>query len=115
MIITLTLIRLKATIYPCPETADGRKEMLSGVHIRIDELQTVLDKSINLRRSLLSKSSTQLNTWFCKIKKMKAIYHTMNMFKFDQKSAIAECWMPLNETGRIKAILDNETVIYHLQ
>lgn len=100
---------LKATIYPCPETQSERKEMLSGVNSRLDELHTVLDQSITLRRSLLINSSSNINTWFCKVKKMKAIYHTMNMFKYDQKSAIAECWIPVNESGRIKLLLDSET------
>lgn len=100
---------LKATIYPCPETQSERKEMLTGVNSRLDELHTVLDQSISLRRSLLINSSSSLNTWFCKVKKMKAIYHTMNMFKFDKKSVIAECWIPINETTRIKSVLDNET------
>ncbi len=83
--------------------------MLKGVNSRIDELHTVLDQSISLRRSLLVKSASYLNTWSCKVRKMKAIYHTMNMFKFDQKSVIAECWLPVNESARIKSILDYET------
>lgn len=100
---------LKATIYPCPETAPERKEMLTGVNARLDELHTVLDQSIQLRRSLLVKAASNVNTWFCKIRKMKAIYHTMNMFKFDQKSVIAECWIPLKDRARIKMVLDTET------
>ena len=83
--------------------------MLSGVNARLDDLHTVLDQSIHLRRSLLQKAATSVHTWFCKIRKMKAIYHTMNMFKFDQKSVIAECWIPLKDRTRIKVVLDNET------
>jgi V-type H+-transporting ATPase subunit a len=84
--------------------------MLRGINSRLDELQTVLDQSNHLRKTLLKKASLNLNTWFCKVRKVKAIYHHMNMFKFDQKSAIAECWIPVDEANRIKRVLDNETV-----
>lgn len=100
----------KATVYPCPETQQERREMLNGVTSRLDELYTVLDQSLNLRKSLLFNASKQLNTWNCKVKKMKAIFHTLNMFKSDQKSMIAEGWIPVSETTRIKEVLDRETV-----
>lgn len=99
----------KATIYPCPETPNERREMLNGVTLRLEELKTVLDQSLVLRRTLLVNSSKNLKTWFCKVKKMKAIYHVLNMFKFDQKSMIAECWIPNSEIPRIRDILDRET------
>jgi len=101
--------RFKATIYPCPETLVERREMLNGVIARLDELKTVLDQSLALRKSLLLTASQHLRTWFCKVRKMKAIYHTLNMFKFDQKSMIAECWIPSNEIPKIKDALDKET------
>jgi V-type H+-transporting ATPase subunit a len=83
--------------------------MLKGVTMRLDELRTVLDQSLSLRKSLLLSASEHLRTWIYKSKKMKAIYHTMNMFSFDQKSIIAECWAPLSEIPRIKDALDKET------
>ena len=107
---TLFIQRFKATIYPCPETPNERKDMLNGVSMRLDELKTVLEQSLSLRKSILVNSSANLKTWFCKVKKMKGIYHTLNMFKFDQKSMIAECWIPNAEIIRIKDVLDKETV-----
>lgn len=99
----------KATIYPCSETQEERREMLRGVSMRIDELNTVLSQSLALRKSLLVSSSENLKTWFYKVKKMKAIYHTMNMFSYDQRSIIAECWIPDSEIPRIRDALDKET------
>ena len=87
--------------------------MLNGVSMRLDELKTVLDQSLNLRKSLLVNSAANLRTWFCKVKKMKAVYHTLNMFRFDQKSMIAESWIPNSEIPRIRDILDTETVNYY--
>ena len=85
--------------------------MLMGVESRIAELSTVLDQSLKLRKSLLINASKNLITWSCTVKKMKAIFHTMNMFKSDPKSMIAECWVPVSEIPRIKEILDRETVL----
>jgi V-type H+-transporting ATPase subunit a len=85
--------------------------MLNGVTMRLDELNTVLEQSLNLRKTLLINSSTNLKTWTVKVKKMKGIYHTLNMFRSDQKSMIAECWIPTSEIVRIKDVLDSETVI----
>jgi V-type H+-transporting ATPase subunit a len=105
------IFSLSATIYPCPETYQERQEMLKGVNLRINELQTVLDQSLKLCNSILENASLNLKNWFCQIRKMKAIYHTMNMFKFDKKSVIAECWIPVNEAPKVKEVLDSETVI----
>lgn len=33
--------RFRASLYPCPETPQERKEMLAGVNSRIDDLQMV--------------------------------------------------------------------------
>lgn len=100
----------KATIYPCPETLKERREMIDGLSVRLNELKTVLDQSLNLRRSILVNGAKNLKTWFAQVHKMKAIYHTLNMFSHDQKSIIAECWAPKNEIGRIRETLDMETV-----
>lgn len=82
--------------------------------MRLDELKTVLDQSLNLRKTLLINASQTLKTWYSQVRKMKAIYHTMNMFNYDQKSIIAECWAPLSEIPRIKDALDKETVNFIL-
>ena len=102
----------KATIYPCPETASERREMGLGVMTRLEELKTVLDQSLTLRKSLLKNAAQNLKTWFCRVRKMKAIYHTMNLFNLEvnQKCLIAECWAPVSELTRIKLALDKGTV-----
>lgn len=103
---------LHATIYPCPDTAAERREMSFGVMTRLEELRTVLDQSLNLRKTLLRNSSVNLRTWIYRVRKMKAIYHTMNLFNIEvnQKCLIAECWAPVNELSRIKLALDKGTV-----
>ena len=36
-----SVFRFRATLYPCPETPQERKEMLAGVNARIEDLQMV--------------------------------------------------------------------------
>ena len=84
--------------------------MLNGVNQRLDELKTVLDQSLSLRHTLLVNASDNIRTWYAQARKMKAIYHTMNKFQYDQKSAIAECWAPVSEIRRIRDTLDKESV-----
>lgn len=41
-------VRFRASLYPCPETPQERKEMASGVSTRIDDLQMVYLISVDL-------------------------------------------------------------------
>jgi V-type H+-transporting ATPase subunit a len=87
-----------------------------GVMTRIEELKTVLDQSLNLRKSLLKNAAQNLKTWSTKVFKMKSVYHTMNLFNLEvnQKCLIAECWAPINELTRIKLALDKGTVSFDM-
>lgn len=38
---SLPTFSFRATLYPCPETPQERKEMLAGVNARIEDLQMV--------------------------------------------------------------------------
>ena len=41
MISVFTVFRFRATLYPCPETQQERREMAIGVMTRIEDLNTV--------------------------------------------------------------------------
>ena len=45
----------------------------------------VLARSTALRRGVLTEVSFKLNTWMESTKKMKAVYHVMNLLKTDAK------------------------------
>jgi V-type H+-transporting ATPase subunit a len=102
----------KATSYPCPENAKERKEMSDAISIRIQELKNVLDQSLGLRYNLLQNAAASLRLWFGRVRKMKAIYHTMNLFNIEinQKCLIAECWAPVKSSSAIRGALDRGTV-----
>ena len=64
------------------------------------------------RRRLFASAALNLSTWLIKVRKLKAIYHTLNMFNFDVTSRclIGECWCPADELGDIRLALQRGTV-----
>ncbi|XP_037802746.1 V-type proton ATPase 116 kDa subunit a1-like isoform X1 [Penaeus monodon] len=101
----------RATMYPCPEASAERKEMAQGVKGRLDDLTTVLSQTTDHRRRVLAAAAKHLRTWFIKVRKIKAIYHTLNMLNLDvtNKCLIAECWIPTSDLGVINDALRKGT------
>lgn len=101
----------RATIYPCPETPQERKEMLAGVNARIDDLQMVLNQTVDHRQRVLQAAAKTIRVWFIKVRKMKAIYHTLNLCNIDvtQKCLIAEVWCPVSDMDSIQFALRRGT------
>lgn len=100
-----------ATLYPCPETQTERREMAIGVMTRIEDLNTVLGQTQDHRHRVLVAAAKNIKVWFIKVRKIKAIYHTLNMFNLDvtQKCLIAECWCPVADLDRIQHALRRGT------
>ncbi|KAK4306422.1 hypothetical protein Pmani_021752 [Petrolisthes manimaculis] len=101
----------RGTMYPCPDTAAERKEMGEGVKGRLDDLTTVLTQTTDHRHRMLAGAAKHLRTWFIKVRKIKAIYHALNMLNLDvtNKCLIAECWIPTPDLGRIQEALRKGT------
>ena len=57
---------------------------------------------------LITTGARSLKLWFTKVRKIKAIYHCLNLFSFDvtQKALVAECWMPEHDIPLIQAALN---------
>jgi len=101
-----------ATLYPCPETPAERREMSLGVMTRIEDLTTVLSQTTDHRHRVLVAAAKSIKNWFIKVRKIKAIYHTLNLFNLDvtQKCLIAECWIPVADLEQIHSALRRGTV-----
>ncbi|KAM9749217.1 V-type proton ATPase 116 kDa subunit a 1 isoform 6-T7 [Dama dama] len=101
----------RASLYPCPETPQERKEMASGVNTRIDDLQMVLNQTEDHRQRVLQAAAKNIRVWFIKVRKMKAIYHTLNQCNIDvtQKCLIAEVWCPVTDLDSIQFALRRGT------
>ena len=101
----------RATLYPCPDQAADRREMAVGVMQRLEDLNTVLGQTNDHRHRVLVAAAKNIKIWFVKVRKIKAIYHTLNMFNLDvtQKCLIAECWIPTADIEAIQLALRRGT------
>ncbi|CAK9799058.1 V-type proton ATPase 116 kDa subunit a 1 [Anthophora plagiata] len=101
----------RATLYPCPEAPADRREMAMGVMTRIEDLNTVLGQTQDHRHRVLVAAAKNIKNWFVKVRKIKAIYHTLNLFNLDvtQKCLIAECWVPVLDIEIIQLALRRGT------
>uniref|UniRef100_UPI00359018C4 V-type proton ATPase 116 kDa subunit a 1-like isoform X6 n=1 Tax=Myxine glutinosa TaxID=7769 RepID=UPI00359018C4 len=101
----------RATLYPCPETSQERGEMETGVTSRIEDLQTVLSQTEDHRQRMLASAAQNIRLWTIKMRKMKAIYHTLNLCNIDvtQKCLIAEVWCPVADMDSIQFALRRGT------
>ncbi|XP_021113283.1 V-type proton ATPase 116 kDa subunit a isoform X3 [Heterocephalus glaber] len=83
-------------VYPYPNTAEECKEIQEGLNVRIQDLYTVLYKTEDYLRQVLCKAAESVYSHAIQVRKMKAIYHTLNMCSFDvtNKCLIAEVWCP---------------------
>merc|ERR1719167_1081731 len=101
----------RATLYPCPDQAADRREMAVGVMQRLEALNPVLGQTNDHRHRVLVAAAKNIKVWFIKVRKIKAIYHTLNMFNLDvtQKCLIAECWIPRLDMEAIQLALRRGT------
>ena len=87
-----------------------------GVMTRLEDLKVVLKQTQDHRLRILFETSKTLRTWQIKLTKIKAIYHTMNMFNNDlaRKCFIAECWTPNSQIDRVQLALRKGSVSFSL-
>lgn len=77
----------------------------------------VLGQTQDHRHRVLVAAAKNIKNWFIKVVKIKAIYHTLNLFNLDvtQKCLIAECWVPLLDIETIQLALRRGTVSWNSQ
>ncbi|XP_032165688.1 V-type proton ATPase 116 kDa subunit a isoform X3 [Mustela erminea] len=96
-------------VYPYPNTAEERKEIQEGLNTRIQDLYTVLHKTEDYLRQVLCKAAESVYSHVIQVKKMKAIYHMLNMCSFDvtNKCLIAEVWCPEADLHDLRRALED--------
>ncbi|XP_063000449.1 V-type proton ATPase 116 kDa subunit a 2 [Elgaria multicarinata webbii] len=95
-------------IYPYPSTPEERRIVMEGLQVRIQDLHVVLHKTEDYLRQVLCKASESIYTWDVQVKKMKAIYHVLNLCSFDvtNKCLIAEVWCPVADLPNMRRALE---------
>ncbi|XP_054279427.1 V-type proton ATPase 116 kDa subunit a 1 isoform X2 [Macrosteles quadrilineatus] len=96
-----------ASFYPCPSTSAERNDMVKGVKARLEDLNLVLNQTKDHRQRVLVTVAKELHNWSVMVRKMKAIYHTLNLFNMDvtKKCLIGECWVPVKDLPTVKEAL----------
>ncbi|KAI4459103.1 vacuolar proton atpase [Holotrichia oblita] len=101
-----------ASIYSCPNISQEREEMLKNVRTQIEDVTLVLNQTKDHRQRVLVGVAKELQNWTVMVRKMKAIYHTLNMFNMDvtKKCLIGECWVPVTDIPVVqKALADGSS------
>ncbi|XP_034953779.1 V-type proton ATPase 116 kDa subunit a 2 isoform X2 [Zootoca vivipara] len=95
-------------VYPYPSTPEERRTVMEGLQVRIQDLHMVLHKTEDYLRQVLCKASESIYTWDVQVKKMKAIYHVLNLCSFDvtNKCLIAEVWCPVADLPNMRRALE---------
>ncbi|XP_049625162.1 V-type proton ATPase 116 kDa subunit a 2 [Suncus etruscus] len=96
-------------VYPYPNTVEERREIQEGLSTRIQDLYTVLYKTEDYLRQVLSKAAESVYGHVVQVRKMKAIYHMLNMCSFDvtNKCLIAEVWCPEADLPSLRQALED--------
>ncbi|NWU06003.1 VPP2 ATPase, partial [Cephalopterus ornatus] len=95
-------------VYPYPNNTEERRAVVEGLNVRIQDLTTVLNKTEEYLYQVLCKASESIYTWVIQVKKMKAIYHVLNLCSFDvtKKCLIAEVWCPVADLQSLRQALE---------
>lgn len=103
-----------ASFYPCPSSYAERQDMVKGVKARLEDLNLVLNQTKDHRQRVLATVAKELHNWTVMVRKMKAIYHTLNLFNMDvtKKCLIGECWVPVKDLAFVrKALADGGNAV----
>ncbi|GAB0092176.1 V-type proton ATPase subunit a [Sergentomyia squamirostris] len=103
-----------ASLYPCPVEQEERNEMLQDVRVRIEDMKMVMNQTKDHRQRVLAEVAKGLPIWTAMICKMKAIYHTLNMFSIDLSNncLVGECWIPVQDIQLVqKALYDGSSAV----
>lgn len=75
----------------------------------------VLNQTEDHRQRVLVSVAKELPSWNIMVRKMKAIYHTLNMFNMDvtKKCLIGECWVPVSDLPVVHNALVDGGVSYN--
>lgn len=101
----------RASTFPCPIDFDERNDMSKGVRTRLEDMTVILNRTKDHRHNSLLHVAKELPNWLIMIRKMKAVYYTLNLFSTDtsQKCLIGECWVPINDLSKLQQILTEES------
>lgn len=102
----------RATLYPCPETITERRDVAASIKVRIDDLNTILQRSQTHRNRVLKTVAMNIKCWIKMVLKIKATYVTLNMFDLEpqKRFLVAEGWLPTVFSEELRQAFERGTV-----
>ena len=107
-------------LYPCPMSSSERVSVLTQLVAKRSDLEEVLQQT-SLQLELFMKDVRhRCEQWRINIRKMRSIYHTLNMLSKDvtHKYLVGQCWIPQakmdsveNELKKLNSTSDSTFVI----
>jgi V-type H+-transporting ATPase subunit a len=94
-----------AVLYDVPDDKETRDKNLQDVNSRLSDIKKVLDQTRQTRIDQLNEIQKDIDDWSILVRKEKSVYGQMNLFKNEQKSLIAEGWVPTNKIDEIRSTL----------
>ncbi|XP_051213637.1 V-type proton ATPase subunit a3 [Lolium perenne] len=100
-----------ANRYPFPEDLAKQLHTIQEVSGKVSELKVTVEIGLAHRDSILKNIGSEFEQWNNRLKKEKAIYHTLNMFSLDvtKKCLVAEGWSPVFATSKVQDALHRAT------
>ncbi|XP_010531458.1 PREDICTED: V-type proton ATPase subunit a2 [Tarenaya hassleriana] len=101
-----------ANRYPFSEDLGKQAQMMTEVSGKLAEINTTIDAGLGHRNNLLEIIADKFEQWNVKVRKEKAIYHTLNMLSLDvtKKCLVAEGWSPVFAANDIQDALQRGAV-----
>lgn len=98
-----------ANLYPYPENAMDAHRRADGIRAEMDNKKTVLDITTERKRRLFDDIRPNLNSWYKKLERHKAILNTLNKWLYVDGSprVTAELWCPKSAIPAVKNALAN--------
>uniref|UniRef100_A0A8C4R2I5 V-type proton ATPase subunit a n=1 Tax=Eptatretus burgeri TaxID=7764 RepID=A0A8C4R2I5_EPTBU len=96
-------------IYPYPESKQQQRDLVLEMHTRIEDIKLVLQRTEDYLQQKLHEAVASVGMWRVRVRKMKAIYHTMNMCRDTTASGclVTEVWCPVRDLSRLQHVLEH--------
>lgn len=97
-----------ANLYNFPETFEDQNRAFHECVERLADLDTVINTTAVQRSATLAEVAQELPLWDEKVRREKAVFHTLNMLNYDTSNAlfIAEVWAPTFALEEVRTALN---------
>jgi len=96
-----------AHYYKIPRSSEDRQNLLEEARGRKDDMDTVLNQTVDKRKEFLVDIATRIIDWAQYTRNEKAVYDSLNLMNYDKgrKCLIAEGWAPVSAKKDIESCL----------